>query len=143
MQSRSKTILFVVFCLFIININAKINKSVSKTVTTLASTTKVIELDTIPENYNCINLKRNSGELLKYCTGNKSIQVKPGVAAVHGMYIRSEDAIYINKDEDNDIILHELYHANSVFKNGDRDEESKAYDFQMLYLQLIDKQIIK
>lgn len=103
----------------------------------VGKTVNVVDMDTLDENYKCVQLKRLDGNYLKFCERLMALNVQYGVPMVRGTYQRLEDSIWVDKDSPNDRILHELFHANSLYKGGKRNEEEKAYDFQQLYNQLV------
>lgn len=112
------------------------------TVGELPQGVKVREMDTNIENYNCLKFTDIKQGVLTYCERKKAQTVENGVPIVRGYYIRDTVTIWIDKDMPNDTILHELFHWADIHFAG-KDSETRAYAFQEMYTQLVDKKIIK
>jgi hypothetical protein len=102
----------------------------------------VKEMDTKIENYNCQKFTDITSGTLTYCERKVQNPVEIGVPTVRGYYIRDTATIWIDKNQSNDTILHELFHWADINFIG-QGSETRAYAFQEMYTQLVAKKIIK
>ena len=112
------------------------------TVSKLQNNQVVREMDRLPENYNCQIFIDIQQEKLTYCERKKAQPLEIGVPTVRGYFIRNTVTIYVDKDMPNDTKLHELFHWADIHLAG-KDPETRAYAFQEMYTQFVEKGILK
>lgn len=105
------------------------------------------EIVPIPQDltlYSCFELKSILGGVLKVCELKKGMGTLLGQNVVRGEYHRDTNIILLDKDSPNDRIVHELGHYLLETKRlYPKENELLVQNFQNIYLQLIDKKLIK
>lgn len=108
----------------------------------LATGTKALEPDYSQITFKCDILKRLDNSDLTVCLGKFYEKVDTtGKPYVAGQYFNSSSTIFINTPYTTDTMMHELYHAVDVFQPN-RDDETQAYEFQKLFIQLKEKNLL-
>lgn len=108
----------------------------------IATSTRVIEPDYSKIAFKCDILKRLDDSDLTVCRGKFYENVDTtGHPFVAGQYFNSSSTIFINTPYTTDTMMHELYHAVDVFQPN-RDDETQAYEFQKLFIQLKEKNLL-
>lgn len=107
----------------------------------LATSSKAIEPDYSKIALKCTVLERLDGSPLNVCLGKFYDELIPDQAYVMGQYFNSSSTINIHVPYKTDVMMHELYHAVDVFQPN-RDDETQAYEFQKLFIQLKEKNLL-
>ena len=107
----------------------------------LATSSKTIEPDYTKIALKCTILERLDGSPLNVCLGKFYEELIPNQSYVMGQYFNSSSTITIHVPYKTDVMMHELYHAVDVYEPN-RDDETQAYEFQKLFIQLKEKNLL-
>lgn len=89
-------------------------------------------MDRLPENYNCRGISDLEDKILTICERKKAIIRHYGELYVRGYYLPQDNTIWLDKDLQEDSVVHELVHWLDTQYAG-RDKETRAYAFQHMY----------